>query len=71
VDRYGLRDFMIQAGVDGEWRDLATIVDNLSRVIAVRVPPTRTARLRLWITATHGANDYSRVVAVEVWGEAE
>ncbi|WP_144756648.1 FAD-dependent oxidoreductase [Curtobacterium pusillum] len=49
------RDYRVEACVDGTWRELATVTDNRHRHRVHDVAPTRTASLRVVVTATNGS----------------
>uniref|UniRef100_A0A942Y883 FAD-dependent oxidoreductase n=1 Tax=Neobacillus citreus TaxID=2833578 RepID=A0A942Y883_9BACI len=49
------RDYRVEACVDGTWRTLAEVTDNRHRHRVHPVEPTRTASLRVVVTATNGS----------------
>jgi len=68
----GIRDFDVQAHVDGAWQTLRAVRDNSDVVTMLRIPdPIRTDRLRLWITATHDPHGFAGVSAIEAFGPEE
>jgi len=49
------RDYRVEACVDGSWQELATVADNRHRHRVHDVAATRTASLRVVVTATNGS----------------
>ncbi|WP_396127784.1 FAD-dependent oxidoreductase [Curtobacterium sp. 320] len=60
------RDYRIEACVDGSWQGLATVTDNRHRHRVHDVAPTRTASLRVVVTATNGS-PFASASAVKVY----
>jgi hypothetical protein len=62
-----VRDYRVQAWMDGDWRDIAEGRDNRRRRCGHRLgQPVTTDRIRLLVTATNGAPE-ARVVAVRAY----
>lgn len=64
----GLRDFEVQIDQDGDWKTIRSVRDSRSFVHVIETEPVTTSKLRVWITATNGAGDYSRVMEIEAYG---
>ena len=62
-----LRDYAVQAFVDGAWKEMARVSGQSTDEITHRFEPVTTDRVRLWITATN--TPLSQVNEVEVYGE--
>ncbi len=64
----GIRDFSVQIEQNGEWKTVKVFKDNLAPAVAVDLdPPLSSDKVRVWITATNGANDWSRIREIEVY----
>ncbi len=68
---YGLKDYKLQWWDGVSWQDLETITGNVNGVVIHEFEAKTTQKIRLNITATNGANDYSRVVEVEAFQRNE
>jgi len=64
---YGLRDFDVQALVEGSWETVAEVRDNTAGTVESSFAPVTTTGLRLRITDTND-HGYSRVVEFEADG---
>ncbi|WP_029137658.1 glycosyl hydrolase [Nakamurella lactea] len=64
---YGLRDYDVQALVDGSWSTLAQVRGNTDGTVVSDFPPVTTGALRLLITDSND-HGYSRVVEFEARG---
>lgn len=62
-----LRDYAVQAFVDGRWQDLDRVTGKSTDLIEHRFSPVTTDRIRLWITATN--TPLSQVNEIEVYGK--
>jgi len=62
-----VRDYEIQAWIDGGWQTLASVCGNVQRKRIHPLAPTRTQRLRLVALATHGVPE-ARLYEVRVYG---
>lgn len=67
AERFGLRDYDVQAMVDGEWQTVATVRGNTAATVTSTFPAVRASGLRLWITDSNDHN-YSRIVELEAYG---
>ncbi len=65
--RYGLRDWDIQVLVGDDWQTVARIRDNTKGLVSTAFPAVTTGAVRMWLLAGNGANDYSRIVELEVY----
>ncbi|MEO3869626.1 discoidin domain-containing protein [Nonomuraea sp. B12E4] len=65
--RYGLKDWDVQTLTDGEWRTVASVRGNTQGVVDTTFEPVRTSDLRVLLLAGNGADDYSRIVELEVF----
>lgn len=64
--RYGLRDYDVQALVDGAWATVASVRGNTAGTVESTFTPVTAAALRLSITDTND-HSYSRVVELEAY----
>lgn len=64
----GVRDYDIQALVDGEWATIGTVRGNTAEVITTTVGPVTTDTVRIVISDTND-HKYSRVLELEVYGD--
>ncbi|GAA4227606.1 hypothetical protein FHR32_001567 [Streptosporangium album] len=62
----GLRDWDVQARVDGEWRTVAQVRGNTAGTARSDFAPVTTDAVRVSALASNGANDYSRIIEIEV-----
>lgn len=60
-----LRDYAVQALIDGEWREVGQAAGQEAERIEHRFDAVTTDRIRLWVTATNGPN--SKVTEVEIY----
>ena len=60
-----LRDYRVEASVDGEWREVAAVSGQQADRIEHQFEPVTTDRIRLVVTAANGPN--SMVTEVEVY----
>ena len=65
--KYGIRDYDVEALVDGAWRTLASTRSNVAGRVEHRFDPVEATALRLVV---HDSNDhgYSRVIELEAYG---
>ncbi len=52
-----VQSFTIDAMIDGEWKQVAEVKDNITRYVAVEVGNISTKKLRINLHDTYGAND--------------
>jgi len=64
----GLRDFDVQIEQEGNWKTIRSIRDSNEFVHVIDTETVVASKLRLWVTATNGAGDYSRVMEIEAYG---
>jgi hypothetical protein len=62
-----LKDYKVQAWVDGKWIDVAEVRNQKSDHISHKFAPVATNKIRLWITATNGPN--SIISEIEVYNK--
>ncbi|MCC5575883.1 discoidin domain-containing protein [Microtetraspora sp. AC03309] len=62
----GLRDWDVQARVDGQWRTVAQVRGNTAGMVRSDFTPVTTDAVRISALASNGANDYSRIIEIEV-----
>lgn len=67
ADIYGVRDFDVEARVDGAWRTVARVRGNTDGIIERDFPAVSADALRVWITATNDGKA-SRLVEIEAYG---
>lgn len=67
---YGLRDWDVQARVDGQWQTVAEARGNTAGSARSDFAPVSADAIRIHTLASNGANDYSRVTEVQVFGSA-
>lgn len=60
-----LKDYRIQAFLAGEWKEVDKVFGKNAARIEHSFAPVTTDRIRIWVTATHGAN--SKVTEVEIY----
>jgi hypothetical protein len=65
--RYGLRDWDIQALVGSQWQTVARVRGNTAGLVSTTFPAVPARAVRLWLTAGNGADDYSRIVELEIY----
>ena len=65
--RYGLRDWDVQVLVDSQWQTVARVRGNTTGLASTTFPAVSAGAVRLWLTAGNGANDYSRIVELEIY----
>ncbi|WP_219462665.1 discoidin domain-containing protein [Nonomuraea rhizosphaerae] len=63
---YGLRDWDVQAGVNGQWQTVAQVRGNTAGSVRSDFAPVTADAVRVVALASNGANDYTRIVEVEV-----
>ncbi|MEO3793348.1 discoidin domain-containing protein [Nonomuraea sp. B10E15] len=66
ASRHGLRDWDVQAQVDGEWRTVAQVRGNTAGNVRSDFAPVTADAVRIVALASNGANDYTRIIEVEV-----
>jgi hypothetical protein len=64
--RYGLRDWDVQARVAGQWQSVAQVRGNTAGDVRSGFAPVTADAARIVALASNGANDYTRIVEVEV-----
>ena len=67
ADTYGVKDYSVEYWTGEQWLELAAVAGNTAGLIAHTFDPVTTEKVRLQFAAANGANDYSRVVEVEVY----
>jgi hypothetical protein len=65
--KYGLRDWDIQALVGSQWQTVAQVRGNTAGLASTTFPAVSASAVRLWLTASNGADDYSRIVELEIY----
>ena len=65
--RYGLRDWDVQVLAGSQWQTVARVRGNTAGLTSTTFPPVSAGAVRLWLIAGNGANDYSRIVELEVY----
>jgi hypothetical protein len=64
--RYGLRDWDVQARVAGQWQTVAQVRGNTTGAVQSGFAAVTADAVRIVALASNGANDYTRIVEVEV-----
>ncbi|WP_049572280.1 discoidin domain-containing protein [Nonomuraea sp. SBT364] len=62
----GLRDWDVQTGLDGQWQTVAQVRGNVAGSVRSDFAPVRADAVRIVALASNGANDYTRIIEVEV-----
>ncbi|MFD8559605.1 discoidin domain-containing protein [Streptosporangium canum] len=62
----GLRDWDVQARVDGQWRTVAQVRGNTAGMARSDFAPVTADAVRVSALASNGANDYTRIIEIEV-----
>jgi hypothetical protein len=65
--RYGLRDWDVQLLVDGAWQTVGQVRGNTVGLVNTSFTPRQAGAVRLSMSASNGANDYSRIVELEIY----
>jgi len=60
-----LKDFKIQAFKNGKWVTVGSVSRNDAEVVSCRFTTVKTARVRVWVTATNGP--FSKVSEIEMY----
>lgn len=68
ASRYGLRDYDVQVLSGSEWQTVASVRGNTQGLINSTFTPVQTTSVRILALASNGANDYSRIVELGVFG---
>ncbi|MGI5282101.1 discoidin domain-containing protein [Nonomuraea polychroma] len=66
ASRYGVRDWDVQAQVSGQWRTVAQVRGNIAGNVRSDFAPVTADAVRIIALASNGANDYTRIIEVEV-----
>lgn len=66
ASRVGLRDWDVQTGLAGQWRTVAQVRGNTAGSVRSDFPAVSADAVRIVALASNGANDYTRVIEVEV-----
>ncbi|TDD23561.1 discoidin domain-containing protein [Nonomuraea diastatica] len=66
ASRHGLRDWDVQAQVNGEWRTVAQVRGNTAGNVRSDFAPVTADAVRIVALASNGANDYTRIIEIEV-----
>ncbi|GAA4908569.1 hypothetical protein HD597_002741 [Nonomuraea thailandensis] len=66
ASRYGVRDWDVQAQVGGQWQTVAQVRGNTAGTARSDFAPVTADAVRIVALASNGANDYTRVIEVEV-----
>ncbi|MGW5156208.1 discoidin domain-containing protein [Nonomuraea wenchangensis] len=64
--RYGVRDWDVQAQVGGQWQTVAQVRGNTAGNVRSDFAPVTADAVRVVVLASNGANDYTRIIEVEV-----
>jgi len=64
----GVRDYEVQIDNNGQWQTVKCVRGSEDFVTIIDFAPVTTSKIRLFITATNGSGDYSRVMEIEVYG---
>lgn len=67
--RYGLRDWDVQVLAGTQWQTVAQVRGNTAGLVSTTFPAVSAAAVRLWLRAGNGANDYSRIVELELYAQ--
>jgi len=65
-----VRDYTVEAQVDGDWRDLISVEGNYQRLREHRVDPVTATAVRLTVTATNG-DPSARVCELRLYDDGE
>jgi hypothetical protein len=68
ASRYGLRDYDVQVLSGSEWQTVASVRGNTQGLIDSTFPAVQTTSVRILALSSNGANDYSRIVELGVFG---
>lgn len=60
-----LKDYKVQAWLDDKWVDVAEVNDQNTDHITHTFPQVQTDKIRIWVTATNGAN--SKITEIEAY----
>ncbi|WP_344829413.1 discoidin domain-containing protein [Nonomuraea dietziae] len=63
----GLRDWDVQARVEGQWRTVAQVRGNTKGSARSDFAAVTTDAIRVSALASNGANDYTRIIEVEIF----
>ncbi|TMR90008.1 discoidin domain-containing protein [Nonomuraea basaltis] len=63
---FGLRDWDVQAQVNGQWQTVAQVRGNAAGSARSDFAPVTADAVRIIALASNGANDYTRIIEVEV-----
>jgi hypothetical protein len=66
ASRYGVRDWDVQAQVSGQWQTVARVRGNTAGNARSDFAPVTADAVRIVALASNGANDYTRIIEVEV-----
>ncbi|WP_188195208.1 discoidin domain-containing protein [Nonomuraea sp. SYSU D8015] len=66
ASRYGVRDWDVQAQVNGQWQTVAQVRGNTAGNARSDFAPVTADAVRIVALASNGANDYTRIIEVEV-----
>ncbi|MGN9842605.1 discoidin domain-containing protein [Nonomuraea sp. H19] len=64
--RYGVRDWDVQAQAGGQWQTVAQVRGNTAGSARSDFAPVTADAVRIVALASNGANDYTRIIEVEV-----
>ncbi|MGE5484573.1 MAG: flagellar filament capping protein FliD [Ignavibacteriales bacterium] len=62
---YGIKDYTLQYYDGAAWVDIESVTGNTAGMKMHMFDPVNTQKIRVSVSATNGANDYSRIVEVE------
>lgn len=67
----GIKDYQLQIERDGQWKTVKTVKgqDSVLGLITLE-KPVQADKLRIWVTATAGSGDYTRIREIEVYESA-
>ncbi|MGP3960280.1 discoidin domain-containing protein [Nonomuraea sp. 3N208] len=63
---FGLRDWDVQTGLNGQWQTVAQVRGNVAGSVRSDFAPVTADAVRIVALASNGANDYTRIIEVEV-----
>jgi hypothetical protein len=66
ASRYGVREWDVQAQVNGQWQTVAQVRGNTAGSVRSDFAPVTADAVRIVALASNGANDYTRIIEVEV-----
>jgi hypothetical protein len=65
----GIKDYEVQVENGGQWKTIKTVQNQGSVLGIINLEkPVSADKLRIWVTATAGSGDYTRIREIEVYG---